>query len=146
MAIRSFIIPLICILTALCNIQISFSQTRQIDSLKLALTNPVEDSNRVNTLYDLGEKFWERYDYQNTVKYTGDALTLAKKIKFVTGEFKALMCLGNVNAYKSKISEAHKYFSAAIELSTQTGNKKAGRNLYRDRFLLQTCIEIPASF
>ena len=124
MSIRSFIIPLICILSALCIIQISFSQTRQIDSLKLALTNSIEDSNRVKTLHNLGEKFWERYDYQNTVKYTGDALILAKKIKFTTGEFNALMYMGNVNAFKHKNAEAFNNFSAAVEISKKKGSKK----------------------
>ncbi len=130
MSLRNSILLLVWLLLAPCNIEIAFSQTKEIDSLKLALSNEIEDTNKVNTLYKIGEQFWNRYDYENTIKYTDSSLRLAKKIKFTSKEFNALMCLGNVNAFKSKISEAHKYFSAAIELSKQTGNKKKVAETY----------------
>ena len=72
----------------------AFSQTKQIDSLKLALVYAKEDTNKVNLLNKLVQKFSDCNDAENSILYTDSLLRLAKKLKFVSGEIAAYMAHG----------------------------------------------------
>jgi tetratricopeptide (TPR) repeat protein len=106
----------------------AYSQSKTIDSLKLLLVHAKEDTNKANILYKIGEEYWTgipgTIDTVNTIRFTDSALSLAKKLKFISGEINGLMCLGNINAYQYRLPESKKYFNEAIEILKLTGDKK----------------------
>ena len=62
------------------------SDSLKIDSLKKLLAIQKDDTNRVNTLNELGRQFLKKDDYKNGEQCTNDALWLAKKLNFKKGQ------------------------------------------------------------
>jgi len=124
------IIPLFFFIILLCGPICSFSQTKQIDSLKLVLINSKEDSNKVKTLLELSKRFHSYKTILSDIAYADTALKLAKKIKYVSGEFKALNRIGSAVLLNNDHKQALLYYSDALALAEELGNKKMLAEVY----------------
>ncbi|MEO8711544.1 MAG: ATP-binding protein [Parafilimonas sp.] len=61
------------------------SDSLKIDSLKNVLLTQKEDTNKVNTLNELGKTFFYKSDNKSVAQYTNEALTLAEKLNYNKG-------------------------------------------------------------
>ncbi len=124
MPARKFIILFVWMLSALDNIEIGFAQTGEMDSLKLALSNAKEDTNKVNALNALSTNLFVSYEYERSHQLAKEALALAKKIGDKKGEGFALANMGAYYADDNKYDIAHNYYRDALKIGNEIGNKK----------------------
>lgn len=64
----------------------AIAQQHSIDSLKSLLPKQQEDSNKVNILIKITERYIDQFDYENALSYIQLALPLSQKISFKKGE------------------------------------------------------------
>jgi len=107
-----------------CELTISFSQNRTIDSLQQVFKKAKQDTTKVNLLNKISEEYDMSMELDNAIKYGNDALALAKKINFQFGVTKALDNLGNASCDKGDNQEALKYYSTSLSIKKGLGNKK----------------------
>lgn len=62
------------------------SDSPKMDSLKKVLLTEKEDTNKVNTLLELGKYYFNEFDVENSSVYTNLALHLSQKLNFKKGE------------------------------------------------------------
>jgi len=132
MPIRNFNILPIGILIAVLSTVTAFSQTKEIDSLKLVIANSKKDSSKINAWNELSAQFRFNNDFENTIKYADSALNKAKQTGYIQGEFTAYRRLGNANWIKSDAQQAYKNYAAALALSLKTGDKTMIALAYSD--------------
>lgn len=98
-----------------------FTQTSQIDSLKLRLKKEKsEDTVRVN---DLNELAWQYLDYStdSSGKYADQALQLSEQIHFLNGSIDAKNVQGILYRYASESEKAIRLYEEIIRLRTEQG-------------------------
>ena len=132
MAKRNFNIWLTWILVAVFSTATTFSQTKEIDSLKIALLHAKDDTSKINIWNELSAQFRYDNDFENTIKYADSALNKAKHIGFFKGEFTAYRRLGNANWVRSDAQQTYKNYSAALALSLKAGDKSMIALAYGD--------------
>jgi serine phosphatase RsbU (regulator of sigma subunit) len=101
-----------------------FAQNKQLDSLKLALKNCKEDTNKINTLNRLGKQLYILNIYDTSESYAKQALELSEKIKFIKGQATAYNILGNIYVDQANYPEALKYHQASLDIRLKLGDKK----------------------
>jgi two-component system, NarL family, sensor histidine kinase UhpB len=98
-------------------------QQQQVDSLLAVLPTTKADTNRVKTLNALSENLWRLSRYDDSKKYSNEALELSKKINYQIGEAIALSNLGIVHVYLANYPEGIKNHMASLKISEKTGFK-----------------------
>lgn len=76
--------------------KLSFSQNREIDSLKQVLKTAQEDTNKVNSLYRLGLNFFRMGRFDTAIALQGEAVRLAEKISHKIGAARSYKVIGNI--------------------------------------------------
>lgn len=100
-------------------------QQNRVDSLKKILLSSKKDSNRVNHLIDLGEAEW--YNFPDSIskkkilEYYYEGLELAKELRFVRGQIKAVIRIGISYLHEGKISEAIQLYRQLLRSVAQNG-------------------------
>src|SRR5215204_3722115 len=77
---------------------IGFSQNLSIDSLTKVLQTQEMDSNKINTLNELSHSYLREGNFTNAIHFANQALALAKKVKFKSGEANSYFIIANVYA------------------------------------------------
>lgn len=111
------------------------SQVVNIDSLKLVLNKCANDSNKVNTLNALA---WELKNSKTneSLSYSLQALNLSKKIKFKTGQTRALSNSGIAYYFQGNYPKALQNYTEAVKLLEGTKYKKKCGALYNNISLI----------
>jgi signal transduction histidine kinase len=113
MKIKGFILGIaLCVL----NGGFIYSQTREIDSLKLSLIAANEDTNKVNTLYELVSQIRESNDLIEALKYGNEALQLSTQLKYKKGLAGALGNLGVIYEMQGDYNEGIRKHKAALKI------------------------------
>jgi tetratricopeptide (TPR) repeat protein len=96
----------------------------KIDSLKKALQTEKEDTNKVNTLNQICDFYYNQNDYQNVMRFANDQLFLGEKVNFKSGQADAYFNMGlGYSLQKNHPEELH-YYLKALNLYKETGNKQ----------------------
>jgi tetratricopeptide (TPR) repeat protein len=93
-----------------------------VDSLKKVLANLPEDTNRVNTLNELGYTYFMTDEPLNAKPYILEALALAEKLNFDKGKMEALGYMGNVNQMSGDGARGLEYLFKALPLAEKLKN------------------------
>ena len=93
------------------------SDSLKIDSLKKLLAIQKDDTNRVNTLNELGRQFLKKDDYKNGEQCTNDALWLAKKLNFKKGQ---AIAYGFKADAAATLEETWPYLDSAIQSAKES--------------------------
>jgi class 3 adenylate cyclase len=115
------------------------AQTREIDSLKAALQQPLHDTNRVNTLILLARRLYSTNPAQmDTVAHT--ALRLAERVGHERGIAHALLQIGRSYATRSRFAEGLEMIEQARPLFEEmrdtvglSGSLHGLGNIYSDQ-------------
>ncbi len=107
-------------------------QNRALDSLYRALKTEKEDTNKVNTLYDISAAYYNLGNYNGTDSAAGKQLALALAIKFKAGAGRAYDMIGKAFTGKDKYSDALKNYTEALKIATEVGDKKLLATVYGD--------------
>ncbi|MBK5285590.1 MAG: tetratricopeptide repeat protein [Bacteroidia bacterium] len=115
-----------------------FSQQSKIDSLLQVLKTSKEDSNKVNTINQLGRENAFAGNYNESRKYSSDAMLLSEKIKFEKGKIQAYHHTGFTYFYEANYPEAMKQYSSALSIAEKLKDKKGIANSYNNMGLVYT--------
>lgn len=96
-----------------------------IDTLLLLLKKQQEDTNKVNTLNELAWEYYaSNFDNKQAEIYAGEALALAQKLEFKSGEATAYRRLGGIVINRGNYNEALKFYTEELKIQQELGNKK----------------------
>src|SRR5258706_2538033 len=113
--IKKFLCSLL-LLTAFTFIKAQDDHT--LDSLKKALSTAPDDTNKVETYFELGYAYqWSNPD--SALVYAMPGLALARKLDFETGEYEMLLPVTEALSMKGNYSRALQYRFRSIELANQ---------------------------
>lgn len=118
--------------------QQSLSQQSKIDSLLQVLKTSKEDSNKVNTINQLGRESAFMGNYNESRKYSRDAMLLSEKIKFEKGKIQAYMHTGFTYFYEGNYPEALNQYSKALSIAEKLKDQKGIANSYNNMGLAYT--------
>jgi two-component system NtrC family sensor kinase len=97
------------------------SDSLYIDSLKKVLQTQREDTNKVNTYFDVGYFYqWSQPD--SALRYAIPGLELAKKLNFISGEYDMILPITEALSLKGNYSKALELRLYSIELAKQLKN------------------------
>jgi serine phosphatase RsbU (regulator of sigma subunit) len=99
------------------------AQQRQMDSLQSALKTVKEDTNKVNLLNALSERFKEVSNYDSSLIYATTASRVAEKLDFKKGLAIALRSMAVANWSKSNYPLALDYATKALKLNEEIKNE-----------------------
>ena len=102
--------------------ELSFTQSRLIDSLTLLLKNDIPDTNKVNHLLALCYEY-EFEDREKSQKFALEALKLTRKLKYYKGEVKSLTYLGYLEQDIGNFSRAIEYHQEVLTFSEKNNFK-----------------------
>lgn len=106
-------------------------KTLRIDSLESVLKQQVKtDSNRVKTLNALVRQHWIKGNYKVADSIAVQALTLSKKIQFITGTADALYGRGVIMSLTSERQTAMDLFHECLKFSQKNAYDKGIANAY----------------
>ena len=108
----------------------STAQNHAIDSLHQALKTAKDDTGKVNTLNKLSVKLLDAGQYDSSLLYTGQALSLAEKLGFKRGQAKAYAICGDNYSYKDNYPKILENDLKALDLYQELGDKKAIASVY----------------
>jgi adenylate cyclase len=94
------------------------------DSLLAVLPNAKEDSNKVNLLNSIGRAALNSADYEKSITYCKDALSISQKLNFKKGEANAYNILGIVYSKQGNIPESFKAYDIALKIRKDLGDQK----------------------
>jgi tetratricopeptide (TPR) repeat protein/two-component sensor histidine kinase len=100
-------------------------QDKIADSLLNVLKTQKEDTNKVNTLNRLSNRFSQRKEYELSNKYSKDAISLAEKLNFKRGILNAYSSLGTNNYNLHNYKEAIQNFRTMMKFAEELGYKNA---------------------
>ncbi|HLF45780.1 MAG TPA: tetratricopeptide repeat protein, partial [Chitinophagaceae bacterium] len=98
------------------------AQKKQIDSLKLILSNSKNDTSKIVEQLKLSRAYNTNKDYTSSIQYAEESLTLSQDLKFRKGEALAYHWLGTLYRDHNKLPEARKNYYAAIKIREETGD------------------------
>jgi signal transduction histidine kinase/tetratricopeptide (TPR) repeat protein len=101
-----------------CFLQIAYSQTPKVDSLK-ALLPGVKDEQRIEVLQALVINLWLNYP-DSASRYAREAIAIAKDLKSVRMEAISVRLLGGVQLYQGTYDSALHYSKLAYALSVSS--------------------------
>jgi signal transduction histidine kinase len=105
-------------------------QDKIADSLLNVIKIQKEDTNKVNTLNRLSNRFSQRKEYELSDKYAKDAISLAEKLNFKKGFIPAYGNLGYNNQQRGNDKEAIENYRTSLKFAEETGNKSAVGRAY----------------
>ncbi|GAB4041361.1 tetratricopeptide repeat-containing sensor histidine kinase [Spirosoma gilvum] len=92
------------------------AQTPEIDSLKQRLTHSIPDTSRVKVWVQLGD-LNQNSSFTEALRYGQQALNLARRINFASGEMNALILIGRVLRNQGDLPTALEYTTQASHLA-----------------------------
>jgi len=102
-----------------------YSQDPRTDSLKSVLLTVANDSNKVNTLNLLA---WEMAinvgNYEQTLAYCNEAITVADAVDFKKGKAKAYNIIGVAYMFQGDYPKAIENYESSLEMKEEIGDKK----------------------
>ena len=98
-----------------------FSQTKEIDSLKLVLTKTNSDTGKINILNELSYCIYMTFDYETCLTLAKEALALSEKNNYDKGKGYALINIACYYLDKSNFPEAIKYLNTGADLAANAG-------------------------
>jgi two-component system, NarL family, sensor histidine kinase UhpB len=102
---------------------IVFSQTKEIDSLKLALAKAKDDTIKINLLNLLGKASMNTSDFEKGLQYCNDAAAISQMLNFSRGLSKAYTTTSTIYYRQGNFSEALEKGEAALKISEKTGDQ-----------------------
>jgi tetratricopeptide (TPR) repeat protein len=99
------------------------SSDADIDSLHKILKTAIEDSSKADALIVLGDKYYNKGDYEQAITSYRNSFILAKNIGFKRGEADGSGKIGRVLAIQGDYPEAIKYSFTSIRIAEQIGDK-----------------------
>ncbi len=105
------------------------AQNRKIDSLEKVLPALMQDTNRVNTMVELGTVI-ARYNVDRAKALGKEALELSLKLKFRQGEADAHHLLGFAHFVGADFPLSLEHYNHSLKINTETGNlRRKTKNL-----------------
>lgn len=101
-----------------------FSQENNLNSLCQAVKTAKEDTNKVRSLTTISNDFLSTNEYDKSIDYAKQALTIALKLNYKKGEAAALNIIGANYERKSDYPKALDYFLKALKIREEIGDKK----------------------
>ncbi len=123
-------------MTILISIQ-TFSQNKDIDSLRRLISQTKNDTIKVNALNALGQKLL-RYDLDRALDTIELAYKISKSKKFYKGEAKSLKEKAFVYFYKGKIDSALNLFIKGKDIYEANGYKADAGRMYNNIGIVQS--------
>ncbi|MDP1744985.1 MAG: tetratricopeptide repeat protein, partial [Bacteroidota bacterium] len=114
----------ICILAYLLISTSVFSQSKQIDSLFIALKTAKGDTTKVNILNELSLELKNTGDYDTAFQYATSAKALAEKLSFQKGEAAAYHGIGIIYAKQGNYPDALKNCLVSLKIRKAIGDKQ----------------------
>ena len=109
---------------------ITFSQTKEIDSLKNELQNhKTQDTLKVDLLYKLAFSHFQR-DMKSTLLYLGEAEDLSNDLNYIKGKAKVLYLKGILESRKSNYTTSLNYFNKSLKHYQSINDKKGESAIY----------------
>jgi signal transduction histidine kinase len=107
------------------------SRAQKTDSLLQALKVARPDTQKINILNDLGYVYWVGSDDSLAILYSKQALSLAKKLKFVSGESKARLHLTRIELDRfTDVGPAYAHLDTLLRLAVRTKDKRLEGMVY----------------
>ena len=107
---------------------ISFSQDKQLDSLREVLLNQAEDTSQVNILNEMAALSY-RSAPNESINYSSDARSLAEKLNFRRGLAEAYKNIGLGHYMQGNYTEAYKSWELSLDIFRELGNDQLVSNL-----------------
>lgn len=124
-------------LTYFLSCDISFAQTKEIDSLRLCLARfsilpkHEADTNYLNTLNELSLKY-QRQNIDSSIFFAKTSVDLCNKIGYERGKIEGLRSIGFTTATKGNYPQALVYYEEALGIAKKINNKVAVGRLYNN--------------
>jgi signal transduction histidine kinase len=107
------------------------STAQKTDSLLHVLKSARADTQKVNVLNDLGFAYWIGGDDSLAIVYSDQALTLAKKLRFLSGESKARFHLTRIELDRfTNVEPAYAQLDTLLKTALRTNDKKMEGMVY----------------
>jgi signal transduction histidine kinase len=107
------------------------STAQKTDSLLQVLKSARADTQKVNVLNDLGFAYWIGGDDSLAIVYSDQALTLAKKLGFLSGESKARFHLTRIELDRfTNVEPAYAQLDTLLKTALRTNDKKMEGMVY----------------
>jgi len=104
-------------------------QERKADSLSTLLKTDKEDSNKVKHLNMLAQLYQQRGEFEMSLQYANQALTLAQRNDYFIGMAKANSILASISYFKSDYSKALSYYINALKIDSVHGYSMASASI-----------------
>jgi len=115
---------------SMCTFSASFSQTADISSLKKALENQPQDTQRVDLLLQLGEQLLPT-KANEAQEYAEEALKLAEELEYRDGIGRAQLLEGKAHLRQDQLARAENHLERALPWAEQYGDITTQADLYR---------------
>jgi tetratricopeptide (TPR) repeat protein len=117
------------------NAQSSFNNSLKIDSVKKLLQTQKEDSNKVTSLNDLSTNALVKDDFDNSMQYAKEALTISEKLNYKKGKADAFYNIASVMGQQSYTNqslypEIYRLVFNALKLYEELGNNDGTAQCY----------------
>ncbi|MES1225101.1 MAG: tetratricopeptide repeat protein, partial [Bacteroidota bacterium] len=100
------------------------AQSYEIESLRKQIKeHPQQDTFRVNRLNDICNVFGARVSYDEMEKFADEALTISRKLKYITGEGYALIGKGRAAYFSGNIAAGMELFEQADSIAKKTSDR-----------------------
>lgn len=119
------------ILVSTCSLHSAKGQTAVYDSLKVAVASMPQDTNKVNTLNQLG-LLARKFDATAAQTYANEALELSGKLNYDRGIGKAYSIMGLLMYYEGRFDEALEFQEQALTADLRTDDPKNISGTYTD--------------
>ncbi len=131
MGAMNYLLPLLMLISGLVLLEPLKAQTPdpEIDRLKLILPSLKYDTNRVNTLVEIGTLYFYDKDNEEAISYGNRAYSQADSLNFIRGMALASKLLGQAYSSKSLFQEAIEHFNRSLARFRELGNKDGISNI-----------------
>ncbi len=102
----------------------TFSQTKEIDSLKLAFANAKEDTIKINILIEIGGRLFRSSGFDSSLKYDIIALEMSKKAGYLKGECNSLLSIGGIYGENGEFEKSDSLYHIASDIAYKLNDKK----------------------
>lgn len=112
------------------NVSVGYAQNKTSDSIQKVLQTLKEDTNKVNTLNELAYEFTNSADYQKSLQFANEAISLAEKINYKKGKALAFYRIGMCYTSQRNLAEANTNFNIALNFYQEIGDKERLAKIY----------------
>lgn len=107
-----------------------YCQSPQADSLEMSLQIAPQDTSKVSTLLALSGKYVASEPLK-AKQFAEEGLALARDLKFLPGEIKALICLSEYHFRQGNYANTIDYGTQSLKIASQLGDSVAMADAYR---------------